>query len=158
MAMRRKGREIALQTLYLMDMHNQPMAQGTNTAQPQSCLDWEEAINAYVEHWLSDDIEKDSAPVEFATRCVLGVTVNKTFLDELINERTKKWRLDRLGVIDRNILRLGAYELCFTDVPSKVALNEAVELSKKFSGDDAASFINGILDAIMRDKRGNENL
>lgn len=157
--MRRKGREIALQTLYLMDMHNQPMAhQGTNAAQPQSALDWEEAINAYIEHWLSDDMEKDSAPVEFATRCVLGVTVNKTSLDELINERTKKWRLDRLGVIDRNILRLGAYELCFTDVPSKVALNEAVELSKKFSGDDAASFINGILDAIMRDKRGDENL
>ncbi len=158
MTARSKGREIALQTLYLMDMHNQGSNQTKTTALTSTAIGWQEAVNSYLDHWLSTDLEREGASVEFATRCVLGVTSNKAFLDELINHHTRKWKLNRLGVIDRNILRLGAYELCFTDVPSKVALNEAVELTKKFSGDDASGFINGILDAIMRDKRGNESL
>lgn len=76
-------------------------------------------------------------------------------LDELIVQQAANWRMERLAVIDRAILRLAIYELRTTDTPPKVILNEAVELAKKFSSEEAGSFVNGILDAVHKSLKKN---
>jgi len=86
----------------------------------------------------------------FANRLFEGATKDTTAIDELIVRQAENWRLERLAVIDRAILRLAIYELRTTDTPPKVILNEAVELAKKFSSEDSGSFVNGILDAVHK--------
>ncbi len=72
-------------------------------------------------------------------------------IDSIIKEASKNWRLERMAIVDRNILRIGCYELLFSDdVPYKVAINEAVELSKRFGTEDSRSFVNGVLDAVKK--------
>jgi N utilization substance protein B len=76
----------------------------------------------------------------------------------MIGERTVGWRFERLALLDRNILRIGVYELLYSeDVPAEVALNEAVELAKSYGTEQARGFINGILDRIWKEKREREN-
>jgi N utilization substance protein B len=86
----------------------------------------------------------------FANRLFEGAAKDTTTIDELIVRQAENWRLERLAVIDRAILRLAIYELRTTDTPPKVILNEAVELAKKFSSEEAGSFVNGILDAVHK--------
>lgn len=86
----------------------------------------------------------------FANRLFEGVLKDAQGIDELIVQQAENWRLERLAVIDRAILRLAIYELRASDTPPKVVLNEAVELAKKFSSEDSASFVNGILDAVRK--------
>jgi N utilization substance protein B len=86
----------------------------------------------------------------FANRLFEGVAKDTVAIDELIVRQAEHWRLERLAVIDRAILRLAIYELRTTDTPPKVILNEAVELAKKFSSAEAGSFVNGILDAVHK--------
>jgi transcription antitermination protein NusB len=86
----------------------------------------------------------------FANRLFEGAVKNTASIDELIIEQAENWRLERLAVIDRAILRLAIYELRTTDTPPKVILNEAVELAKKFSSEEAGAFVNGILDAVRK--------
>jgi N utilization substance protein B len=86
----------------------------------------------------------------FANRLFEGAAKDTTAIDELIVRQAENWRLERLAVIDRAILRLAIYELRTTDTPPKVILNEAVELAKKFSSEEAGSFVNGILDAVHK--------
>jgi N utilization substance protein B len=86
----------------------------------------------------------------FANRLFEGAAKDTTAIDELIVRQAENWRLERLAVIDRAILRLAIYELRTTDTPPKVILNEAVELAKKFSSQEAGSFVNGILDAVHK--------
>ena len=86
----------------------------------------------------------------FANRLFEGAARDTMAIDELIVRQAENWRLERLAVIDRAILRLAIYELRTTDTPPKVILNEAVELAKKFSSEEAGSFVNGILDAVHK--------
>ena len=86
----------------------------------------------------------------FANRLFEGAAKDTTAIDELIVRQAENWRLERLAVIDRAILRLAIYELRATDTPPKVILNEAVGLAKKFSSEEAGSFVNGILDAVHK--------
>jgi N utilization substance protein B len=86
----------------------------------------------------------------FANRLFEGAAKDTVAIDELIVRQAENWRLERLAVIDRAILRLAIYELRTTDTPPKVILNEAVELAKKFSSEEAGSFVNGILDAVHK--------
>ncbi len=86
----------------------------------------------------------------FANRLFEGAVKETAAIDELIVQQAANWRLERLAVIDRAILRLAIYELRITDTPPKVILNEAVELAKKFSSEEAGSFVNGILDAVRK--------
>jgi N utilization substance protein B len=79
-----------------------------------------------------------------------GAASQSAALDELITRNADNWKFERLSAIDRAILRLGIYELRFTDTPHKVVMNECVELAKKFSSEDAGSFVNGILDAVYK--------
>ena len=86
----------------------------------------------------------------FANQLFEGAAKGAPAADELIVQQAENWRLERLAVIDRAILRLAIYEMRATDTPPKVILNEAVELAKKFSSEEARSFVNGILDTIHK--------
>jgi len=86
----------------------------------------------------------------FANKLFEGATKDADELDALIVQHAQNWRLERMAIIDRAVLRLAIYELRIAETPSKVVLNEAVELAKKFSSEDAGAFVNGILDAVSK--------
>lgn len=91
------------------------------------------------------------APDEFAERLVRGVDENIDSIDEVISRTSENWTLSRMPLIDRNILRIASYELLYQpDIPAGVAINEAIELSNLYGGDDSAKFINGVLGKIAR--------
>jgi len=96
---------------------------------------------------------------EFAGSLVRGTCQNISKIDEIISECADNWQIKRMAVIDKNILRMGAFELLYAteDVPSKVAINEAIELAKKYGDIDSGKFINGILDKI-REKGGDNQI
>ncbi len=91
---------------------------------------------------------ENSEVTEKCREFCLGTLENLDKIDILIEKFLKNWRFDRLSVLDRSILRLATYELTQSSVPSKVAINEAVELAKKYGGEDSFSFINGVLDPL----------
>jgi N utilization substance protein B len=129
---RRKGREIALQILYQKD-----------TAK----IGIEEAIRNYKEHFTRDNPES----LKFGEELARGVAQHQEFIDELIKKYTPSWPFERLNLTDRNILRLGIYEMFFRpDIPEVVSINEAVELAKLYGTDDSPAFINGVLDSIYK--------
>ena len=97
--------------------------------------------------WEDNPVDHDVR--EFAERILIGVLKNKNRLDEIISRHTENWNLNRMALLDKNILRFGTYELLFmADIPPKVTINEAVNIAKKFSQEDSGKFINGVLDHI----------
>ncbi|HLZ49393.1 MAG TPA: transcription antitermination factor NusB [Candidatus Acidoferrum sp.] len=135
MSLRTKSREFAMQMLFQWDMSQQDPAK------------------LEAKFWRS---AKASDPTRaFANRLFEGAVKDSASLDELIVQQAANWRMERLAVIDRAILRLAIYELRTTDTPPKVILNEAVELAKKFSSEEAGSFVNGILDAVHKSLKKN---
>ena len=89
---------------------------------------------------------------EFAERIVLGVLEHGREIDQLIERFSENWRLDRMNLVDRNILRMAIFELIYcNEIPPKVTLNEAIDLGKRYGSEDSGSFINGILDRIQRE-------
>jgi N utilization substance protein B len=132
MGTRRKGREAALQMLYQIDTTG---------------ITASEAVGAYWTH-LAGSREGE----EFANAIVLGCGRDAARIDEIIRRVSQHWRLERMARVDRNILRLGTYELLAEpDVPRRVTINEAVELAKRFGNDTSAGFVNGVLDRIATD-------
>ena len=97
-----------------------------------------------------DKLIKDQLEVEneYVTTCVNGIIDNRTKIDSLANKYLKDWTIDRLNNVDKSILSLGIYELMYTDTPSIVCINEAIELSKKYSEEKVTKMINGVLDNI----------
>jgi len=106
-----------------------------------------------VRHYWSElgDAELDEAAREFATRLATGALAHVAEIDERIKSRAEHWRISRMAVVDRNVLRLAVYEFLFEPTPRTVAINEALEVARRFSTYEATQFINGILDAIKRD-------
>lgn len=89
---------------------------------------------------------------EFVERIVLGVIEHCQDIDRLIEQYSENWRLDRMNLVDRNILRMATFELLYVeDIPPKVTLNEAIDLGKRYGTEDSGSFINGILDRIQNE-------
>src|SRR6516165_9078436 len=132
MTRRTRGREIALQVLYQTELNPGLSAQ---------------EIGRFIERRLLGD----RALCDFTQDLVAGVQVHQGRIDGLISEVAENWRLDRMAAIDRNILRLGAYEMIFCpDVPAKVAINEALELAKRYSTAQSSRFVNGILDRMLQ--------
>jgi N utilization substance protein B len=130
---RRTGRERALQALYQLEQNDK--------ATPTEAVDAAWAA--------SDEAGKDEAAHTFAMELVQGVRTHLADLDGLIEQHSQNWRLDRMQRVDRNVLRLGVFELQHrADIPRKVTINEAIELAKLFGTEDSASFINGLLDRI----------
>jgi N utilization substance protein B len=97
------------------------------------------------------DTDVEEAAQEFATRLAVGTLAHLGELDERIRSRAEHWRISRMAVVDRNILRLAVYEFLHEPTPRTVAINEALEIARRFSTYEATQFINGILDAIKRD-------
>ena len=97
------------------------------------------------------ETELDAPAREFATRLALGALARVVELDERIRSRAEHWRIERMAVVDRNVLRLAVYEFLHEPTPRTVAINEALEIARRFSTYEATQFINGILDAIKRD-------
>ncbi len=141
---RRKGREIALQILYQADWEKE-MA-------PVEIGDFaQKALEEYQKELAPGNSVDDPELYNFILELVTGVLQRKDKIDEIIRKFAKGWKIHRMAMVDRNILRLGVFELCFhPDIPPKVAINEAVELAKKFGDANSPGFINGILDSVYR--------
>jgi N utilization substance protein B len=91
---------------------------------------------------------------EFCLSLILGVRRNQQELDSLLSKTADNWSLARMAATDRNVLRLGAYEILYTDTPDRAAINEAVELAKRFGSAQSAQFVNGILDKFLHRQEG----
>ncbi len=136
--MRHRGRQIALQILYQHDLAGVPL---------------EEAISSYKNY-----LNPSPQAFKFAEEIVKGVVEHRSKIDELIQKYSEHWRLERMSVTDRNILRIATYEMLFRpDIPPKVSINEAVELAKEFGTEDSPAFVNGILDAIYKNEVKDED-
>lgn len=118
-------------------------------------------ISIYEQNKIEYDIEKVIKEVseienEFIKDTVYGVITYKNEIDDLANKHLKDWTIDRLGNTDGAILRIGIYELVYTDTPAVVAINEAIELAKIYSDDDVRKMINATLDKIYHEREDNE--
>ncbi len=130
---RRQSRELALQALFFLDMNPE--------------LGCEDGLAAFWEAREEDNA--DSTKDAFCTELVEGTLGASEEIDALINDFSKHWKISRMPVVDRNIMRLATYELLKRDdIPPSVTINEAVEIGKKFGGRESGPFINGILDQI----------
>ena len=134
MGSRRKARECALQMLFAADVAETPS---------------DEVVQTYWAELGDTDLEEPAR--DFATRLAAGTLGQLEALDERIRSRAEHWRIARMAVVDRNILRLAVYEFLYEPTPRTVAINEALEIARRFSTYEATQFINGILDAIKRD-------
>ncbi len=127
--LKRKAREIALQVLYQKELAQESL---------------EDVWKDFCEHY-----HPLPEAQEYAWKLVQGVVENQIGIDLIIERYSPGWRIERMSVIDRNILRLAVYEMLYIDdVPPKVSINEAIELAKGFGSKTSASFVNGILDAV----------
>lgn len=137
MRRRTQSREIALIILYQHDITARAMEKST----AQYWEECEEDVHAEIK--------------EFVHRLVFGVDKAREAIDKLIAQYATNWQLKRMAVIDRNILRIGVYELFYApDIPPKVAINEAIELAKKYGDLESGKFVNGILDKIHKTETG----
>jgi len=93
----------------------------------------------------------------FAKELVSGVCRSRADLDARLAAHSQHWRLDRMAAVDRNVLRIGAYEILHTDTPAAIAIDEAVELAQRFGGERSPAFVNGILDSVARNHGGDSD-
>ena len=133
MATRRRARECALQMLFQFD---------ASESTP-------EVVVALYRQCFGEG----PLPDEFSIDLFMGIAKNVALIDETIAKSSDNWRLDRMSQVDRNILRIGVHEILNAEnIPPRVAINEAVELAKRYGTVESASFVNGILDRVARDK------
>lgn len=134
MSNRHLARTIAVQTLYQWDFHDQPENIGEMMAHNKEEFAPEFDDEGFIDHLLNEVIK------------------NKKEIDGLITKYAPEWPLDQITNVDRNVLRIGTYELKFDEkIPAKVAINEAIELAKTFGGESSGKFVNGVLGAIYKD-------
>lgn len=133
MSSRHRSRQRALQILFLWDSRRQPV---------------DEAINAYYDTLYSEEHPERDA---FVADLVRGTVEHVGELDEQIRRHAEHWRMERMPAVDRNVLRLAVYEMKHGGTPAAVTIDEALELARKFSGEESVQFVNGVLDAIRRE-------
>lgn len=130
---RRASRETVMKLLYQLEIQKE---------------DREEQIRAVLEENALQDKDR-----EFVLDVVNGVNSNLSYIDNIIETNAKGWKMNRISKVDLSILRLCIYEICFRDdIPYNVSVNEAVELAKKYSGEEAGAFVNGILSKVSKEK------
>jgi transcription antitermination protein NusB len=134
MGTRRKSRESALQMLFAADM----------AKTPENIL-----TNSFWNHLGETEIDEPTRA--FANKLVTGTLENQKLIDKRIKSRAEHWRIERMAIVDRNVLRLAVYEFLFEETPHTVIINEALEIARRFSTYEATQFINGILDAVKND-------
>jgi transcription antitermination protein NusB len=136
MAARHRSRKRALQVLFEWDMRG-------GSPDP--------AIRHFYETLYSEENEKQPKPDKFMEELVRGTVGDAKRIDSEIERKSQNWRLERMPVVDRNILRLAIFELNANLLPAPIIIDEALELARQFAADESVSFINGILDAVLRD-------
>ncbi len=134
MGTRRKARECALQMLFAADV-------AKTSAETVASNFWEELGEPD-----TDDLTRD-----FSVKLMIGTLRELEVVDDTIRTRAEHWRIERMAIVDRNVLRLAVYEFLFEETPHTVIINEALEIARRFSTFEATQFINGILDAIKHD-------
>lgn len=131
MGHRRRARECALQMLFQADLTGSTAA---------------DIVREFWKGHRADELAR-----QFAERLVCGVLARVEALDAVVRDSAQNWRIERMAVVDRNVLRIGVYELlCEPDTPPVVVIDEAIEVAKKFGSQESGSFINGILDDVRR--------
>jgi N utilization substance protein B len=137
MPARHRSRQRALQILYQHDIRGESLP---------------DAINHFYETLHSEDEDAARAmPDGFMEQLAQGTVAKASDIDKLISDRSANWRLERMSVVDRNILRMAIFEMSEIGTPPPVVIDEALELARQFSGDESVAFINGVLDAIRKD-------
>ena len=131
MSRRSRAREVVLQVLYQHDLN------------PDQDIDIRR-------QFVNARLNRNKGLVDFAKELLDGVVAHRDEIDERLKSIAANWQLSRMARIDRNILRLGAYEILFADTPDRVAINESIELAKRYGNDQSAQFVNGILDRLMK--------
>lgn len=127
---RRKGRELALQLLYRIDLSKKDADEEIGIVKEESC--------------------EDESVRDFAVKLVKGTVENLKRIDESIAECSSNWRMDRMAAIDRNIMKIAIYELVLDETPPAVVIDEAIEIAKKYGTEKSGSFVNGILDCVRK--------
>jgi N utilization substance protein B len=127
-------REVVLQILYQDDVN--PDADPVET-----------------DRFLRGRLKEDQQALGFAHMLLSGVRRNRGELDGMLSKMADNWSLERMAVTDRNVLRMGAFEILFTDTPPRVVINEAVELAKRYGARQSPPFVNGVLDRFLREAR-----
>lgn len=135
MAARHRSRKRALQVLFEWDMRGEPI---------------DRAIAHYYDSLYSEESETKPRPDKFMEELARGTAAQAAEIDRQIEAKSAHWRLERMPVVDRNILRLAIFELKQQALPAPIIIDEALELARRFSGDESLSFINGVLDAVHR--------
>jgi N utilization substance protein B len=138
MPRRSRAREVVLQALYRFDLNPD-----------RDAADDERFLNTR----LLENVEL----VEFALSLLHGVLRNREELDSMLQARAANWSLGRMAATDRNVLRIGAYEILFSDTPGRVAINEALDLARRFGSAQSAQFVNGILDGFLQERENRES-
>lgn len=141
---RHRSREAALQVLYAVDLGGGRTGRSEHTATPGA----DQAFEEVVAHF-----ELPEGARAFAKELVTGVCRLRAELDARLSTHSQNWRLDRMAAVDRNVLRIAAYEMLHTDVPAEIAIDEAVALAQRFAGERSPAFVNGILDALAHEIR-----
>lgn len=136
MPARHRSRRRALQVLFEWDMRADSI---------------DAAIQHYYDTLYSEEHEQRPKPDRFMEELARGTAAQAGEIDKQIESKSEHWRLERMPVVDRNILRLAIYELNTNLLPAPVVIDEALELARQFAGDESVSFINGILDAVRRE-------
>ena len=136
MASRHRARERALQILFEWDARKEPV---------------EDAIASFYGTLYSEQSETKPAPDEFVERLVKGVVENIAEIDRRLAQHAEHWRIERMPAVDRNVLRMAIYEMMALETPPAVAIDEAIELARRFSGEESVQFVNGVLDAARRE-------
>ncbi|MBI2476830.1 transcription antitermination factor NusB [Candidatus Uhrbacteria bacterium] len=136
MSNRHLARTLSMQSLYQWDFHGKP----------------NDKLDEIVNH-VRDEFAPDFDDHAFVTSTVRGVAEHVLDIDKTLNIFATEWPVETMTYIDRNILRLGVYELVYNDaIPSKVAINEAIEIAKAFGGETSGKFVNGVLGAVYKDR------
>jgi N utilization substance protein B len=135
MSSRYKSRQHALQVLFQCDLRQQSPG---------------EAIEAYRSTLYSEESEFPPEPDRFMEELAEGTAARREEIDRLIAQHSQHWRLERMPVVDRNILRLAVFEMLAVQTPPAIVIDQALELARRFSGEDSVPFVNGVLDAIRK--------
>ena len=132
--MRRKSREIALQILFQVEYAPQ--------------ISFEQLLNLF-------DQKKEDGVIDYADKIIQGVKKHKESIDSKIQEASRHWKIERMGGVDRNILRASVYEMFFADetLDPKIVINEAIEIAKVYGTQESSSFVNGLLDQVVKNER-----
>jgi N utilization substance protein B len=139
MPSRHKARERALQVLYQWDMRKHGV---------------EECIAAVYGTLNSEEGAAGLPPDDFLEALVHGTVDRVADIDGQIARHADNWRIERMPIVDRNILRLAVFEMTHTDTPAPVVIDEALELARKFAGEESVHFVNGVLDAVHKERKG----